>query len=91
MTFGQFLSILRARKWVALMVFLLVVATTVAVSLLLPKQYTGTASVVIDVKPDQLAVMSNPSSLIFIFTALYLFYFYFCCLLIFFIPFFLHK
>ena len=61
MTFGQFLSILRARKWVALMVFLLVVATTVAVSLLLPKQYTGTASVVIDVKPDPLAVMSNPS------------------------------
>ena len=61
MTFGQFLSILRARKWAALLVFLVVVASTVAVSLLLPKQYTGAASVVIDVKPDPLAVMSNPS------------------------------
>ena len=61
MTFGQFLSILRARKWAALLVFLLVVATTIAVSLLLPKQYTAAASVVIDVKPDPLAVMMNPS------------------------------
>jgi succinoglycan biosynthesis transport protein ExoP len=61
MTFGQFLSILRARKWAALLVFLLVVATTVAVSLLLPKQYTGTASVVIDVKPDPVSAMLNPT------------------------------
>ena len=61
MTFGQFLSILRARKWVALLVFVLVVSTTVAVSLLLPKQYTGTASVVIDVKPDPVSAMLNPT------------------------------
>ena len=61
MTFGQFLSILRARKWAALLVFVLVVATTVAVSLLLPKQYTGTASVVIDVKPDPVSAMLNPT------------------------------
>ena len=62
MTFGQFLSILRARKWAALMVLALVVATTVAVSLLLPKTYTGTASLVIDPKPDPVAAMMNPST-----------------------------
>ena len=61
MTFGQFLSILRARKWAALLVFALVVATTVAVSLLLPKQYDGSASVVIDVKPDPVSAMAFPS------------------------------
>lgn len=55
MTFAQFLSILRARKWAALLVFALVVVTTVVVSLLLPKQYTGSASVVIDIKPDPIS------------------------------------
>ena len=45
MTFGQFLSILRARWWLALTVLLLtVVATTLGVSLMLPKQYTATAA-----------------------------------------------
>ena len=62
MTFGQFLSILRARWLVALMVFALVVTTTVVVSLLLPKTYTATASVVIDSKPDPLTAMMNPAS-----------------------------
>lgn len=61
MTFSQFLSILNARKWAALGVFLLVVVTTVAVSLILPKQYTGTASVVIDVKPDPVSMLANPA------------------------------
>ncbi|MBL8351865.1 MAG: chain length determinant protein EpsF [Burkholderiaceae bacterium] len=61
MTFGQFLSILRARKWAALLVFALVVATTVVVSLLLPRQYDGAASVVIDVKPDPVSAMAFPS------------------------------
>ncbi|MEF7616499.1 chain length determinant protein EpsF [Aquincola sp. MAHUQ-54] len=58
MTFGQFLSILRARKWAALLVFLLVVGTTVGVSLVLPKQYDATASVVIDIKPDPISVIA---------------------------------
>lgn len=62
MTFGQFLSILRARKWAALLVFALVVATTVVVSLLLPKQYKGEASVVIDAKPDPVTAMVNPTA-----------------------------
>ena len=54
MTFLQFLSILRARKWLALLVFALVVSTTLATSLLLPKNYTASASVVVDFKPDPL-------------------------------------
>ena len=53
MTLQQFLLILRARWLVALLAFALTVATTVVVSLLLPKQYTASAAVVVDVKsPD---------------------------------------
>ncbi len=48
----QFLAILRARWWVALLVLVLTVGTTVGISLSLPKQYTSTATVVVDVKPD---------------------------------------
>ncbi len=57
MSFGQFLSILKARWWAALLVFVLTVGTTVAVSLLLPKQYTAAASVVVDFKPDPVTAM----------------------------------
>ena len=57
MSFGQFLSILKARRWVALGVLLLTVATTLLVSLLLPKQYTATASVVVDSKPDPVSAI----------------------------------
>nr|CBA27733.1 hypothetical protein Csp_A03760 [Curvibacter putative symbiont of Hydra magnipapillata] len=53
MSLQQFLLILRARWKVALLAFILTVATTVTVSLLLPKQYTASAAVVVDVKsPD---------------------------------------
>lgn len=53
MTLQQFLLILRARYKVALLAFLVTVATTVVVSLIMPKQYTASATVVIDVKsPD---------------------------------------
>lgn len=61
MTFAQFLSILRARKWAALLVFSLVVAITLVVSLLLPKQYAGAASVVVDVKPDPISATVFPN------------------------------
>jgi polysaccharide biosynthesis transport protein len=61
MTFSQFLAILRARKWAALLVFTLVVATAVIVSLLLPKSYTGTASIVIDAKPDPVSALAYPA------------------------------
>jgi len=55
MTFGQFLSILRARWLVALIVLGATVTTTLVISLLLPKQYRASASVVIDSKPDPLS------------------------------------
>lgn len=55
MSFFQFLSILRARWLAGLAVFLTVVGVAVAVSLVLPKKYTATAAVLIDVKtPDPL-------------------------------------
>ena len=56
MTFGQFLSILRARWLVALAVFLVIVLGTLVISLLMPRQYKAIASVVIDSKPDPLSV-----------------------------------
>lgn len=53
MTLQQFLLILRARYRVALLAFAVTVATTLIVSLLLPKQYTASAAIVVDVKsPD---------------------------------------
>ncbi len=52
MSFGQFLSILRARWRIMLMVLVLTVGTAVGVSLILPKKYTASASVVVDFKPD---------------------------------------
>jgi polysaccharide biosynthesis transport protein len=57
MTFGQFLSILRARWWLLLLVLFGTVAATLAVSLLLPKQYTAVASVVVDFKPDPISAV----------------------------------
>jgi chain length determinant protein EpsF len=57
MTFGQFLSILRARWRVAVLVLGLTVATTLLVSLLLPKQYKAFASVVVDTKPDPVSAV----------------------------------
>lgn len=53
MTLYQFLLILRARWKAVAAIFLAIVGGVVALSLLLPKQYTATASVVVDVKsPD---------------------------------------
>ncbi|NMG76657.1 chain length determinant protein EpsF [Aromatoleum diolicum] len=50
MTFQQFLLILRARWLVALGVLGVVVATTLVVSLLIPKQYSAETALVIDAK-----------------------------------------
>lgn len=55
MSLSQFLSILRARWWVALLMLVLTVGTTLGISLLLPPQYTASSTVVIDVKPDPIA------------------------------------
>ena len=64
MTLQQFLLILRARYRVALLALLVTVATTLLVSLLLPKQYTASAAMVVDVKsPDAVSGMLLQSML----------------------------
>lgn len=50
MTFQQFVLILKARWKVILAIFSVVVATTLVLSLILPKQYTASTSVLIDMK-----------------------------------------
>ncbi len=50
MNFTQFLLILNARKWIILGVLALTVGLTAIVSLLLPKEYTATTSIIIDSK-----------------------------------------
>ena len=55
MNLQQFLLILRARRRIALAILFLVVGLSVAASLLLPKQYTASASVVVDAKSDPVA------------------------------------
>ena len=57
MTFVQFLAILNARKWVALLVLLVTVLSTLGISLKLPKQYTASASLLIDLKPDPVSAV----------------------------------
>ena len=57
MTFGQFLSIIRARWLVAMVVLVITVATTLVVSLSLTKQYRAQASVVVDFKPDPVSAV----------------------------------
>ncbi len=57
MTVGQLLSILRARWWLVLLVLGLSVGGTLVVNLLLPKQYTAAASVVVDFKPDPVSAV----------------------------------
>src|SRR5688572_22847403 len=55
-TFGQFLVILAARSRSALAVFAAVVLLALTVSLLMPKRYTASASVMLDVRsPDPIA------------------------------------
>lgn len=61
MTFQQFLLILRARYKVAFGILLITVITTLVISFLLPKEYTASAAVVIDVKsPDPLVGIVLP-------------------------------
>jgi len=60
MTVSQFLSILRARKGLALLVLLLTVGVTAAVSFMLPKKYSAMASIVVDAKPDAISGLLYP-------------------------------
>jgi chain length determinant protein tyrosine kinase EpsG len=61
MSLAQYLAILSARWRGALLLFVLTVGASVAVSLLLPKQYSATASVVVDFKPDPVTAMTYGS------------------------------
>jgi chain length determinant protein EpsF len=56
MSLRQFLLVLRARWKLALGVFGAVVLATLIISLLMPKMYTASATVVVDTKPDPLTV-----------------------------------
>jgi uncharacterized protein involved in exopolysaccharide biosynthesis len=57
MNIHQFLSILWARRWLALTVFLVTVGATAIVSLLLPKKYTASSAIVIEMKGDPIVGM----------------------------------
>ena len=48
MSFYQFINILWSRKWIALSALMMTVITTLVVSLLLPKQYIATTSIMVD-------------------------------------------
>lgn len=60
MSFANFIAIVRARWWLVLLVLVVTVGTAVAVSLVLPKKYVATASVVVDVKPDPVSALIYP-------------------------------
>lgn len=62
MNLQQFLLILRARHKLVLLMLFVTVSATLAVSLLLPKQYVAASSVVLDVKsPDPVVGMYLPA------------------------------
>lgn len=50
MNFTQFLLIISARKWIIMGILLVTVAVTAIVSILLPKEYTATTTLIIDSK-----------------------------------------
>jgi chain length determinant protein EpsF len=60
MSFKQLLLILRARRRIAVGILAAVVVIAMAVCLLLPKQYTASAWVVVDVKSDPVASAAYP-------------------------------
>jgi succinoglycan biosynthesis transport protein ExoP len=65
MNFNQILQIVKARKVLVISTFIAIVAIVVTASLLLPKKYTATASVIIDSKsPDPINGMIMPGTLL---------------------------
>lgn len=52
MTLKQYLRIVWARRWLVLAVFLLVVSIGVAITLLLPRQYTAETSLIVEMRID---------------------------------------
>jgi chain length determinant protein EpsF len=64
MNLRQLLLILRARWWLALLVLVLAVAGTFVVSLQLPKKYTASTTLVVDIRSrDPVAMMLAPSNM----------------------------
>jgi chain length determinant protein EpsF len=62
MSFNQFMVILRARWLIAVGIFLAVVFLVAFASLIWPKQYTATASIVIDSKSDPVAAANGAAA-----------------------------
>lgn len=60
MSFRQVLLVLRLRWWVVVVVFMLVLGGAAGVSMVIPKQYTAEASVLLDVKTDPLVATLAP-------------------------------
>jgi chain length determinant protein EpsF len=57
----QILIILKLRWWLVLLIFALVVGSTYAVTIFLPKRYAATASLLLDIKTDPLLVALAPN------------------------------
>lgn len=64
MNFSQFLSILQARWRIVTLIFIVTVSAAVALTLALPKTYTATAGLVIDLKSDPMVNQSYPGILV---------------------------
>src|SRR5258708_18428294 len=62
MSFNQFLVILRARWLIAVGIFVAVVILVAFASVVWPKQYTATASIVIDSKTDPIAAANGAAA-----------------------------
>jgi chain length determinant protein EpsF len=62
MNFSQFLVIVRARAGIVVLLFLTVLAVFAGISILLPRQYSASASVLVDVKTDPVASMPFQAS-----------------------------
>jgi len=63
MTFDQFLRIVKARWLLAASIFLTIVTVTVIATLIWPKSYTASASVMVDTRPDPVSAINNMSNL----------------------------
>jgi len=65
MNFHQFINILLSHKWIVLSALMMTVLTTLVVSLLLPKQYVATASIVVEQRSvDPVTGLSLPVQLL---------------------------
>jgi chain length determinant protein EpsF len=62
--FSRFILIVRARWRVTTAIFGSVILLSLLLTLLMPRQYTATASVVIDTRPDPVAGTANPAQLV---------------------------